>query len=116
MSAKQMALDALKLAISQNGCDMLLTGEELRECENAIAALDSDLAQPAEAVVEAAAINAELLEACAAMVKWDDAENNAPDYASDGGAHFGGLAQALCSDAFSKARAAIARATQEAQK
>ena len=38
------------------------------------------------AAPQAAAINAELLEACAAMVKWDDAENNAPDYLIDGGA------------------------------
>ena len=30
-------LDALKLAIRQNSCDMLMTGEELRKCEAAIA-------------------------------------------------------------------------------
>jgi hypothetical protein len=30
-------LEALQLAVRQNACDMLLTGEELRKCEAAIA-------------------------------------------------------------------------------
>ena len=50
MSTKQMALDALKLAVLQNGCDMIMTGEELRKCESAIVALEADIAQPVEPV------------------------------------------------------------------
>lgn len=65
------------------------------------------------AAPQSAAINAELLAACAAIVAWDDAEKDAPTYASDNGAHWR-MRQALCVDAFDKARAAIARATGEA--
>ena len=35
--ANQVMLDALKLAVRQNSHDMLMTGEELRKCEAAIA-------------------------------------------------------------------------------
>lgn len=155
-TAAELARDALKLAILQNGCDMLLTGEELRKCEAAIVAIDADLAQAVEPVAwvnsselitfeidrsnypgggvnsvatarymksdfcnsplfavpqEPAApdVNAELLEACKAIVAWDDAENNAPEYASDDGAHWR-MRQLLCGDAFDKARAAIVKA------
>lgn len=48
MSAAQKALEALKLAVLQNGCDMLMTGEELRKCEKAIASLEAEIAQEAE--------------------------------------------------------------------
>lgn len=58
----------------------------------------------------APAVNAELLDACKAIVAWDDAENSAPEYQSDGGAHWR-WRQSLCVDAFDKARAAIAKAT-----
>lgn len=50
MNARQLALDALKLAVLQNGCDMIMTGEELRKCEAAIAALEADIAQAVEPV------------------------------------------------------------------
>ncbi|MFA5900464.1 MAG: hypothetical protein WC829_15300 [Hyphomicrobium sp.] len=50
MNARVMALDALKLAVLQNGCDMIMTGEELRKCEYAIAALEADIAQAGEPV------------------------------------------------------------------
>lgn len=50
MRARQMALDALKLAVLQNGCDMIMTGEELRKCESAIEALEADIAQAVEPV------------------------------------------------------------------
>lgn len=42
----QRALDALALSVRQNGCDMLMTGEELRKCEAAIAELRAEIAKP----------------------------------------------------------------------
>ena len=54
------------------------------------------------------ALNAELAAACAAIVDWDDAENDAPEYVSDNGAHWR-MRQKLCTDAFDKARAALAK-------
>ncbi|MDP9992011.1 hypothetical protein J2W28_001039 [Variovorax boronicumulans] len=37
VAAAPELLVALQLAVRQNGCDMLMTGEELRQCEAAIA-------------------------------------------------------------------------------
>ena len=37
IAAAPELLAALQLAVRQNGCDMLMTGEELRQCEVAIA-------------------------------------------------------------------------------
>ena len=37
IAAAPELLAALQLAVRQNGCDMLMTGEELRKCEAAIA-------------------------------------------------------------------------------
>lgn len=37
IAASPDLLEALKLAVRQNQCDMLMTGEELRKCESAIA-------------------------------------------------------------------------------
>ena len=54
------------------------------------------------------AANVDLLEACKTMIAWDDAENAAPNYASDGGAHWR-MRLALCADAFDKARSATAK-------
>ena len=56
MNVRTMALDALKLAVLQNGCDMIMTGEELRKCESAIAALEADIAQAVEPVACAWAV------------------------------------------------------------
>ena len=39
-------LDALKMATLQNQLDMLMTGEELRKCESAIAKAEAILAAP----------------------------------------------------------------------
>ena len=39
-------LDALKMATLQNQLDMLMTGEELRKCESAIAKAEAALAAP----------------------------------------------------------------------
>ena len=39
-------LDALKMATLQNQLDMLMTGEELRKCESAIAKAEAILADP----------------------------------------------------------------------
>lgn len=40
---------ALRLAIKQNSCDMVLTGDELRQCESALAAISPDRPAPAAA-------------------------------------------------------------------
>jgi hypothetical protein len=53
----------------------------------------------------------ELLEACMAMVAWDEAEKMAKPYDDDNGADWR-QRLALCAEAFDKARAAIAKATQ----
>lgn len=60
---------------------------------------------PEDAVADARLIASapELLEACAAMIEWDDREK---DHAVDFAARM-----ALCAAAFDKARAAIAKAT-----
>ena len=99
-TAKQMALDALKLSSSQNGCDMLLTNEELRECENAIAALETELAAP-----QAEDINAEFLEALTLMM-FDKHGKEWRDSTVDQGVWDDRLERGK-----SIARAAIARAT-----
>ena len=39
-------LKALKMATLQNQLDMLMTGEELRKCESAIAKAEADLSAP----------------------------------------------------------------------
>lgn len=52
----------------------------------------------------------ELLEACQAMIAWDDAENNAKPYSDDNGVSFMGRI-GLCRKAFQMARAAIQKAT-----
>ena len=41
-----LALDALRTAVLQNDCDMLMTGEELRKCRAAIASLEAAPAAP----------------------------------------------------------------------
>ncbi len=40
--------EALKLSVRQNGCDMLLTGEELRKCESTVAAYEQSITEPLE--------------------------------------------------------------------
>lgn len=52
----------------------------------------------------------ELLEACLAMLAWDEAEKTAKPFDADGGAGFYQRI-GMCQDAFDKARAAIAKAT-----
>ena len=47
-AAMRQALEALTLAVRQNSHDMLMTGEELRPCEQAITALTAALEQPAQ--------------------------------------------------------------------
>lgn len=42
--------DALKLAVRQNGHDILMTGDELRTCDKAVAALEAEIAQGVEPV------------------------------------------------------------------
>lgn len=54
-----------------------------------------------------------LVDACKSMIDWDHAENNAPPYATDDGAHWR-MRQALCRSAFDKARAAIAASGERA--
>lgn len=58
----QKVLDALKLAVRQNGHDMLMTGEELRKCDAAIALCEASLARVVEPVVQVQPKIAELLE------------------------------------------------------
>jgi len=45
MTTIEVMLEALRKAVLQNGCDMLMTGEELRKCEKAIAAGEDELAR-----------------------------------------------------------------------
>lgn len=52
----------------------------------------------------------ELLEACRALVAWDEAENSAKPYVEDNGKAFYERL-ALCADAMQKARTAFAKAT-----
>jgi hypothetical protein len=42
LAAAPELLAALQLAVRQNGCDMLMTGEELRQCEAALKAAQPD--------------------------------------------------------------------------
>ncbi len=51
-----------------------------------------------------------LLEACLAIVEWDEAENNAKPFTDDGGAGFYARI-GMCREAFEKAHAAIALTT-----
>lgn len=44
----RQAVEALRLAVKQNSHDMMMTGDELRICESAIAALRGALPQPKE--------------------------------------------------------------------
>jgi hypothetical protein len=68
---------------------------------------DSDYSASANAHLIAAA--PDLLEAVVAMVDWDNMENRAPPYDSDGGAHFAMRTEA-CRRSFALAHAAIAKA------
>lgn len=52
-----------------------------------------------------------LLEACLAMIAWDDAEKNAKPFDEDGGAGFYQRI-GMCQDAFNAAREAIKEATE----
>jgi hypothetical protein len=52
--AIRAAVEALTLAIQQNGCDMLLTGEELRQCERALSLLREAQGEESVAILKAA--------------------------------------------------------------
>jgi len=55
--------DALRMAVTQNNCDMLMTGDELRRCTTALAAYDATAAAPAGPGLHAAAY--------AVLARWD---------------------------------------------
>lgn len=47
MNTIDQLVKCLKKAVLQNGCDMILTGEDLRECEKAIALGEQELKRDA---------------------------------------------------------------------
>lgn len=70
-------------------------------------AIDNEAEMRATAALWIAA--PELLEACRAMIEWDDAEKSAKPFDEDQGKGFY-YRMELCAEAFNKARAAIAKA------
>lgn len=75
-----------------------------------IASIDGPQNDEREAIARLCAAAPELYEACMAMIEWDDAEKNANPYDDDGGKAWRERIE-LCSSAFKKARAALAKAT-----
>ncbi|MCA7083430.1 hypothetical protein K7G19_07430 [Cupriavidus sp. DB3] len=72
----------------------------------------SEVGYPVEANAKLIAAAPELYEACLTMIAWDDAEKNANPYDDDGGKAWRERIE-LCSSAFKKARAALAKAVGE---
>lgn len=70
---------------------------------------DPDCRSMAERIVHCVNTHSGLLEACRAIVAWDEAEKNARAYEEDNGkAYWQRIA--MCADAFDKAREALAKA------
>lgn len=80
------------------------TAEEYRALAGAIE--DGSKVPFASDIADALREAAEMREALEAFVEWDKAENNAPPYDSDNGAHWR-MRTELCRTAFARARAIL---------
>lgn len=82
---------------------------------DAVCVIGARLSAEGQADADARLIAAapELLDACLAMLAWDEAEKTAKPFDEDGGTGFYQRI-AMCTEAFDKAREAIAKATGEA--